>query len=84
MSVKFPEVEVQLVGLDGNAFSILGRVAQAMRRAGISKEDIDAYHADATSDDYNHLLRVTMETVTCDPYDEDDEDWGWDDEEDEW
>jgi hypothetical protein len=64
---KFPEVSVKLVGEDGNAFAILGRVQKAMRRAGVEKSDIDAYLKEATSGDYNHLLVTTMNTVSCDP-----------------
>jgi cobalamin biosynthesis protein CbiG len=62
--VKFPHVEVELVGRDGNAFAILGAVTKALRRANVSKEDIDAYQADATSGDYDNLLQVTLRTVT--------------------
>lgn len=71
---KYPNVHVRLLGEDGNAFSILGRVRQAMKRAGLSEDDIAAYHAEATSGDYDNLLRVTMDTVACDDDDEDDED----------
>ena len=60
---KFPDIEVQLSGEDGNAFSIMGRVMKAMRRAGISKDEIDKYKAEATSGDYDNLLQVTMTTV---------------------
>jgi len=63
MKVKFPHVKVQLTGKDGNAFFILGSVTKAMRRAKVSQEDIDAYMSEATAGDYNHLLRVTMQTV---------------------
>lgn len=66
MDVKFPHVEVQLTGEDGNAFFIMGRVSRAMRKAGISQEDIDLYHEEATAGDYDNLLQVTMRTVTCD------------------
>lgn len=38
MDCKFPNVKVRLVGEDGNAFSIMGKVTGAMRKAGISKE----------------------------------------------
>ena len=62
--VKFPDVIVELVGQDGNAFAILGRVAAAMRRAGLSKDVIDDYTEQATSGDYDNLLTVTMQTVT--------------------
>lgn len=61
---KFPEVEVQLVGEDGNAFAILGRVQRSMRRARIEKSEIDAFMAEATAGDYDHLLRTVMATVS--------------------
>jgi len=51
---------VKLVGHDGNAFSIMGRVKQALKRAGADKEYIDRYLREATSGDYDHLLMVTM------------------------
>ena len=63
-NVKFPKVKVKLVGEDGNAFSIMGRVVKAMRKAKCSDEDIKAYRTAATSGDYNNLLRVTMDTVS--------------------
>jgi hypothetical protein len=63
MIVKFPEVTVQLVGNDGNAFAIIGAVAKAMRRAGIEKEHIDAFMLEATSGNYDHLLQTAMSTV---------------------
>ena len=52
-----------LVGVDGNAYAIMGYVRIAMRRAGMSKEDIDVYTKDATSSDYNHLLVVSCEII---------------------
>jgi len=56
-------VKVKLIGEDGNAFSILGRVTGAMRRAGVSKEIIKEYHNKATEGDYDNLLKVTMDYV---------------------
>ena len=53
-----PEVTVQLGGLDGNAFSILGRAKVAIRAAGIGTEDQQAFVAEATEGDYDHLLRT--------------------------
>ena len=55
--------EVKLVGEDGNAFAIMGRVTKALRRAGADKEYLDKYQKEATSGDYDHLLQVTMEYV---------------------
>ena len=54
---------VKLVGEDGNAFAIMGRVKKALRHAGADTEYIDRYLNEATSGDYNHLLTVSMEYV---------------------
>lgn len=63
---KYPNVSVRLVGEDGNAFFILGRVTTAMRRAGISEEEASKFREEATSGDYGHLLRTVMAWVTTD------------------
>jgi hypothetical protein len=63
---RYPDVQVQLSGEDGNAFAILGRTAGALRAAGVPQEDIDAYFAEATSGDYDHLLQTTMRWVDWD------------------
>ena len=52
-----------LVGVDGNAFSIMGYVRSAMKRAQMTSQDIDAYTKDATSSDYNHLLAVSCKMI---------------------
>jgi hypothetical protein len=57
---------VKLVGEDGNAFSIMGRVKKALRRAGADKEYIDKYLSEATSGDYDHLLVVSLGYVDVD------------------
>jgi hypothetical protein len=62
--VKYPEIEVQLVGEDGNAFAIMGRVASALKSAGVSKEEIDEYYSESTSGDYEHLLRTATKWVS--------------------
>lgn len=60
--VKFPDVYVPLVGEDGNAFSIMGRVSKALRRAGYG-DAVKPYMDEAMSGDYDNLLRVTAQTV---------------------
>jgi hypothetical protein len=62
-NIEFPQVHVKLVGEDGNAFAILGRVRQAMKRAGVPQDLIEKYTKEATSGDYDHLLQVTMRWV---------------------
>jgi hypothetical protein len=66
MQPKYPEIKVQLVGEDGNAFSILGRVQGALKRARVPPEEVKAFIAEATSSDYNHLLRTVMAWVNTD------------------
>ena len=61
---KFPDVQVQLSGEDGNAFHIIGRTRMAMKRAGVSREEIDRYSAEAMAGDYQHVLSTTMATVS--------------------
>jgi len=61
--IRYPEVAVELVGSDGNAFAILGAVGKALRRAGVSKEERDAFFAEATAGDYDHLLATAMRWV---------------------
>ena len=41
----------------------MGRVSNALRKAGYPKEEIERYHNEATSGDYNNLLQVTMKWV---------------------
>jgi hypothetical protein len=52
-----------LVGVDGNAFSVMGYVSKAMLRSGFTTKEKDEYLADAQSSDYNHLLFVSVQMV---------------------
>jgi len=51
---------VQLVGLDGNAFSIIGRVSRVLREAGM-KDKVKEFQQEAMSGDYDHVLQTVME-----------------------
>ena len=62
--VKYPEIEVQLTGNDGNAFSIMGNVSTQLRRNGVAKEEIDQYRKESMSGDYDHLLQTAMKWVS--------------------
>ena len=63
VDVKYPEITVELLGGDGNAFMILGKMQQALRRGGVSQEKIDEFKKEAKSGDYDHLLQTCMEWV---------------------
>ena len=56
---KYPDIEVKLIGQDGNAFAILGAVMKALRRAGLDEKVAQEYYTEATSGDYDNLLAVT-------------------------
>lgn len=64
MSVKYPEVEVQLTGNDDNAFAILGSVSKALKRAGVDKSEVEKFMDQATAGDYDNLLSTCMEWVS--------------------
>ena len=61
---KYPEIEVELVGQDGNAFAIMGAVQKALRKAEVSKDEIDLYLKESMSGDYDNLLRTATEWVS--------------------
>ena len=60
---KFPNVEVQLSDEDGNAFMVISRVRVALKRAGVPKEQIEDYSAEAMSGDYENVIATTMRWV---------------------
>lgn len=61
---KFPNVKVKLLrGHDSNAYWIMSEVKAALKKAGVSQEDIDEYMNEAKSGDWDHLLATTMNTV---------------------
>lgn len=53
--------ELDLIGLDSNAFSIMDAARRAMRKHGYSKELLDQYLKEAMSGDYNNLIMVTSQ-----------------------
>ena len=56
------KVKLTLVGLDGNAFALMGAFSKAARRQGWTKEEIDDVLNEARKGpDYDHLLATLME-----------------------
>jgi hypothetical protein len=60
---KYSDVKVQLSGEDGNAFSIIGRVRKALRRADVPDDEIDKFSEEAMAGDYDHVLQTAMKWV---------------------
>lgn len=59
----YPDVHVELTGTDGNAFSVIGRVSAALKRAGL--RDAAATFASDAMDcgSYDEMLQLAMRTV---------------------
>lgn len=53
--------EYTLVGVNGNAFAIMGYVVRAMKLEHNSKDEIDAYIINAKSSNYTHLIAVSVD-----------------------
>jgi len=69
---KYPSIKVKLVGNDGNAFAVMGRVREALksglRKLGKTSQEIAnevaLYTKEATSGDYDNLLATSVRWVS--------------------
>ena len=52
-----------LVGVDGNAFSVMAYVKTAMREAGFSRKEMSEYIEDCMRGDYDRLLILSEEMI---------------------
>lgn len=68
-------IHLPLVGHDGNAFMILARAHSALKRSRLPDwQSIDAaFQKEATSGDYQHLLRTVAAYFVVDAEDDNDE-----------
>jgi hypothetical protein len=70
---KFPDIDVAMVGEDGNAFAIIGRVRLALRRGGLAPEEVAEFTDEAMSGDYDHLLATVVRWVRVDRTEDEDD-----------
>ncbi len=49
-------ISLKLVGLDGNAFSLLGAFSRQAKKEGWTEEEINAVLEEAQRDNYSHLV----------------------------
>jgi hypothetical protein len=61
MPVVNKQVDLELVGLDGNAFALMGAFQRQARREKWTREEIKLVLDECQSGDYDHLLRTLME-----------------------
>ena len=66
MEPLYPDIQVVLVGEDGNAFFIIGKVRQTLRQNGVDETEVEAFTEEATSGDYDMVLRTVMRWVEVD------------------
>jgi hypothetical protein len=57
------DISVKLIGENGNAFNIIGKVRKEMKRNGVPNDEIDLFINKAMSGDYDNLLRTCMKYV---------------------
>lgn len=74
-----PRVTMELVGADGNAFSILGRFKSEARKQGWDAESITKVTNHAMTGDYNNLLVTMCEFVDDIGIEEEEyeDEWEW-------
>ena len=60
MTINTKKIQLDLVGIDGNAYAIMGTFQRQARREGWTKEEIDSVLKEAQSGDYDHLLKTIM------------------------
>lgn len=54
------KLNLNLEGLNGNAFYLIAYFRKEAKKAGWSQEEIEKVTKEATSDDYEHLLDTLM------------------------
>lgn len=62
--VRYPEVEVELIGQDGNAFNLIGIVSKALERNVDSQAALQFRSAAMFASSYDELLALIQRTVT--------------------
>jgi len=53
-------VNLSLVGLNGNAFNLMGQFRKQAQKEGWTKEEIDEVLNECMSGDYNHLIATLL------------------------
>ena len=64
--IKYPDITVKIIGVNGNAFNILGICTTAMRKHRLPQSEIDSFISEATSGGYDNLLCVVTNWFNVD------------------
>lgn len=67
MSIDFnKKITLELVGLDGNAFFLMGAFSKRAKQEGWEQEEIDYVLWQCKQGDYNHLLQILIKHTKTD------------------
>lgn len=59
------KVTLELVGLNGNAYNLMGSFSHAASEQGWTEREIDEVLAECQSGDYDHLLSVLIDNTVA-------------------
>ena len=65
MEPKYPNVKVRLTSIDGNAFSLIGTTAKALKNAGVPADELKQFRDEAMSGDYDNVIQTCMRWAEC-------------------
>ncbi|QDH93131.1 hypothetical protein QDA02_gp34 [Microbacterium phage Margaery] len=61
--IRYPNIDVTLVGVDSHPFAIIKAVTDGLRKGGIGQAERDAFREEALSGDYDHIIQTAMRWV---------------------
>lgn len=61
--IRYPDIDVTLVGVDSHPFAIIKAVTDGLRKGGIGQAERDAFREEALSGDYDHIIQTAMRWV---------------------
>jgi len=67
------KVKLELVGLNGNSFALMGAFQRAAKQQGWTRDEVNAVLDQCKAGDYDHLLNVLVENTESPDGDGDEE-----------
>jgi hypothetical protein len=62
--IRYPAIQVPLIGRDGNALAVVAAVSRALEQAGVGQVEITNFYKEALSGDYNRVLQTALRWIT--------------------
>lgn len=76
MTTVTKKVSLNLIGLDGNAFYLMGAFQRQAKKEKWTNEEIDVVLTEAKSGNYNNLLSTLADHCTMkDEYEDEEDEW---------